>query len=167
MLALFAAAKVLPWKLIGLAAGALLIGLSVFAAYEVHQHTVSQLIQAQKDLAREEMLHQAEKDRADGYVTQHNDQLARLQTLEKERNEAASRSSELQDQIDSLNLQKEFDSDTAKALDALNARNADLNRVLNGLSAGKTPGDSSSVAGAKAGKAKRSSALQRALQGLR
>lgn len=130
------AAKNIPWKLIVICALALLIALLVFGAFETFRENQKHLEQARIELSQEKTAHAAEKARADNYVVQHDADVARVEQLEKDRSQIEERASALQTQIDSVDLQQDFDHDSAKTIAGLNSRNAELTRLLNNATGG-------------------------------
>jgi len=130
------AAKKIPWKLIGIIALALFIGVNAFAAYHTFKVTQDRLIESQTQLAKEKLQHAAEKARADDYKTKHDQQVQQIDQLEKDRSQIEENYATLRGQLDDMTLQEDFTNDSAKAIAALNSRNRQLNSLLERASKG-------------------------------
>jgi hypothetical protein len=159
------AGKSIPWNWIGILAGVL-----VLVGIYLHVESLkNDLVQARSDLAHERVLKQEAIARADDILTQHSLQVERIEALEDRRKTLAGEVMALRKTIQELDIEGDIEGDNAdkadEAVARLNARNRDLNRLLERAS-GQNVVRSNQGAGSKASPPGARSALQRALQAL-
>lgn len=132
--ALLGAAKALPWKWIGVAAGMLAIVATAAGIYWHIENLQSELVKTSSELAEQRLLTAAEKARGDAIVQQHDVQIAHINELEAQRTAISTEVLGLRQQIQDLDIEKDIAGDDDKkadaAVDALRARSAELNRLL-------------------------------------
>lgn len=169
-MALWLAAKELPWKWIGIGLAALAIFATIAFGYMHVEGLKDDLVETRAKLATEQRRSAEAIARADGIKVEHEKQTARLQALESQRSAIAVEVLQLRKTIDEIDLQQDLEGDDETkadaAIDRLNARNRELTRLLEQTSGAgelrprKDPGSEASQAGTP-------SAFQRALQALR
>ena len=135
----------ISWKWITVGIILLVIGGSMFAGYTYIHGLTEQVATAEAAKAQAEVLKNAAEARANDIQKQHDAQIDRINTLEAQRTQIASEVMSLRQQLNDTNVEKDVEGNDAKKADAavaaLNARNAQLNRLLSQASGGKVRPD--------------------------
>jgi chromosome segregation ATPase len=161
----------ISWKWIGV--GLAVIGLLCVIGFGyLHvENLKSDLLEKTEQLAVANRKAEEAHARADAVKKEHDDQVARIETLEHQRTEIAVEVTKLRTELAKLDLEQDLESDDEQKADAaigrLNAAHARVNGLLRAASGAKDGVRSGQAAGSKARAAGAGSALQRALQALR
>jgi septal ring factor EnvC (AmiA/AmiB activator) len=164
------ALKDIPWKWIGVALLVLAVGLTITFGYLHVENLRKELETKTAQLAAEHQKLELAEATTRAIRLEHDNQVERIQTLEKQRTDIAIEVTKLRTDLANLDLEQDMESDDEQKADAaiarLNAAHARLNGLLRGASgpdqlhSGKDPGSEARKAGAPG-------PLRRALQALR
>jgi septal ring factor EnvC (AmiA/AmiB activator) len=165
----FFLSKSIPWKWIGIGLAALAVVSAIAGGYLYVDHLTSSLAETRAELATETRKAAEADARANAIKAQHDVQIERINKLEDERSTIAQEVLGLRATIQDLDIEEDLASDEEDkanaALGRLNARNLELNRLLDTASGYQVhPGPAT---GSKAGKADAPSPIRRALEALR
>jgi hypothetical protein len=163
--------KSIPWKWIAAACLAIAIGGVVFAGYEHVRDLTKDLEVAKAAAAEEQVLKNEAIARANELQKEQADQVERINDLEAQRSKIAVEVTTLRTTMQNLDLEQDIQSDDLQKADAaiktLNARNAQLNRLLSNASGGGAKVRANTVGAAKASPPSSPNFIQRTLQALR
>jgi len=166
----FFVSKEVPWKWIGVFLAVLGLCGVIFAGYLHVENMQKDLEQAKSDLAQERVLKEEAKARSAAILAEHDVQIERINDLEDQRSKIAVEVMGLRNTLANLDIEGDIESDNADKANAavgrLNARNAELNRMLNSAS-GSGSVRTGQGAGGKASSPSSGPTLQRAVQTLR
>lgn len=124
------AAKSIPWKWIGVGLVVLVVAGALFFGYRHVENLKNDLVEAKIELTTERHLKEQAQALAAQMRAEHNQQVARIQSLEQARSANEKQTSELRALIDEMTLELDMTNDPDKAVRDLNARHRELNRLL-------------------------------------
>lgn len=158
----------LSTKMIAIGFAALIVVGVILGGVYYASSTRNQLMKVSAQLAQESVLKQAAIARADDIMTQHALQTERIETLEAQRTAIAVEAIDLRAAIAKMDLEQDIASDTPdRAAANLNARNVELNGLLERASGRARVIRADPGAGSKAVPADTHSSIRRALAALR
>lgn len=132
--AAFFAGKIVPWKWIGVGLAVLAILGSIGGGVFYVNNLQAKYTESQKELAIQTLATDLANQRAGQIQSQHDEQVVRVDELEKSRSALSEDVSKLRAEMSALDLEVDIDSDKPEAADAaiarLNAAHVDLNGLL-------------------------------------